>query len=339
MRTELDKLEQIDAFLSGEMSVNEAMEFKHAMDADPVLASQVKEQSQMIQAINRQALSAEIHAVANGVAGGGGGFSTLFWSLSSLLVIGLTVAGIYFFNSNATEKNVLVTNATKIKPAQTVDSSEPDISLANTPSILPEIPETTFSSKHTYVEDEEDVMNVNVHFQPVEKADAAVKKENKKEEEVKQQDKEKPQLKHSTEAKNKRKTASFPGGHKALKKFIDKNLRYPRTASSKNMEGIVQVDFHIDAQGEISEIEAKCIQMNMQDEAPFSEMKMFMNKKVESLFIGNATHLLRTMPKWESATDSDGNPMLSLQRMYFHYDIEHGCSAYQLDEELIDRDY
>jgi hypothetical protein len=72
--------------------------------------------------------------------------------------------------------------------------------------------------------------------------------------------------------------------------------------------------------------------MNYKDEAPFNEMKQFMNKKVENLFINNATHVLRTMPKWKTARDSDGNPILSHQRIYFKYDLDHGCSAYQLDE-------
>jgi hypothetical protein len=337
MRTELDKLEQIDAYLSGKMSSTEAVQFKQAIDADPVLAEQVKEQHQLIQAINRKALSAEIQSVANGFVGGSGGYSTLFWSLSSIAVIGLSIAGFYFFSPSSDEDLVA---QRKIQPATTVVSNEPELDLTTRQTILPELPETTFSSKHNYIEDEDDFMNVSVHFQSLGEGEQPTKEGASTKSETSNSDvKERNTEKEKKEVVNKRRQASFPGGHKALKKFIDKNLRYPRTASSKDIEGIVQVDFHIDAQGDISEIEAKCIQMNTHNEEPFSEMKMFMNKKVENLFIGNATHLLRTMPKWDMATDSDGNPILTLQRMYFHYDIEQGCSAYQLDEELIDRNY
>jgi len=47
---------------------------------------------------------------------------------------------------------------------------------------------------------------------------------------------------------------SFPGGEKALKKFISKNLIYPEPAIKERIEGQVLASFTIDKNGKISNI-------------------------------------------------------------------------------------
>lgn len=82
----------------------------------------------------------------------------------------------------------------------------------------------------------------------------------------------------------------------------------------------------------ISEINAECIKMADKDGAAYNDVKLLMNRRIMNAFIGNATHILRTMPNWEPAKNTQGNPILSVQRMYFNYDLERGCLVYQLEE-------
>ena len=74
--------------------------------------------------------------------------------------------------------------------------------------------------------------------------------------------------------------------------------------------------------------------MSERDGRAFNDVKLLMNKRIMNAFINNATHILRTMPSWEPAKNSQGNSILSAQRMYFNYDLEKGCLVYQLDDEI-----
>ena len=47
----------------------------------------------------------------------------------------------------------------------------------------------------------------------------------------------------------------FPGGKEALNKFIAKNLRYPKSAYSKSIEGRVVARFIVETDGSISNAE------------------------------------------------------------------------------------
>lgn len=50
--------------------------------------------------------------------------------------------------------------------------------------------------------------------------------------------------------------ASYPGGQQAWLKFLNKNLRYPDDAVSNNIQGDVLVQFIVDKDGNISDIQA-----------------------------------------------------------------------------------
>lgn len=49
---------------------------------------------------------------------------------------------------------------------------------------------------------------------------------------------------------------SFPGGEEALSKFLQKNLRYPHLAQETGIEGKVFVQFVVDTEGKVSEVQA-----------------------------------------------------------------------------------
>ncbi len=51
------------------------------------------------------------------------------------------------------------------------------------------------------------------------------------------------------------KQASFPGGQEAWMKYLRKNLKYPRQAQRMGIEGKVYLNFLVDAEGNISNIE------------------------------------------------------------------------------------
>jgi periplasmic protein TonB len=49
---------------------------------------------------------------------------------------------------------------------------------------------------------------------------------------------------------------AFPGGQEAWKRFLEKNLKYPKKTTQKNFQGAVVLQFHIAKDGAIQDIEA-----------------------------------------------------------------------------------
>jgi protein TonB len=47
----------------------------------------------------------------------------------------------------------------------------------------------------------------------------------------------------------------YPGGEKAMNKFLDENLTYPKDAIKQGIQGKVWVGFIVDKEGKIAEIE------------------------------------------------------------------------------------
>lgn len=48
---------------------------------------------------------------------------------------------------------------------------------------------------------------------------------------------------------------SFPGGEEALARFLQKNIRYPRMAQETGIEGRIFVQFVVDREGKVSEVQ------------------------------------------------------------------------------------
>ena len=93
---------------------------------------------------------------------------------------------------------------------------------------------------------------------------------------------EKVQGEHSDEVD---KTAEFPGGQKALMKFLGKEIRYPKVAKDENSEGTVFTSFVIGKDGVCRDFKIKKGVSDALDEA--------------------ALDALKKMPKWTPA-EKDG---------------------------------
>ncbi len=50
--------------------------------------------------------------------------------------------------------------------------------------------------------------------------------------------------------------SEYPGGMTAWQRFLNRNLRYPQEAVDQNVEGFVTVQFIVDKEGNVSEVEA-----------------------------------------------------------------------------------
>lgn len=79
---------------------------------------------------------------------------------------------------------------------------------------------------------------------------------------------------------------SFPGGEAALKAYIEENMKYPQTAIDNGIEGTVDVDFTVKADGSIGAIKiARMVDPDLEQEA---------------------IRLVKLMPKWIPADNASG---------------------------------
>ncbi len=325
MRNELKIMDEIESYLSNELSETERSSFENRMLDDADLAEKVNHQKALTQAIKRAALRSQINTVA---AGGGGGFSFTQIFLGSIGVVGIIGAVIYFVNQNKQEEIVSTSTIEKnVEPTTVVQLSknnERNFQLTN------EIPETIFSSIHQF-EDIQDNLDIDPVDFPVNSHHGSTINGSSH---TVNQSSDYDACDESYSGTNKDRKAMFPGGSSSLKRFIDKNLYYPKSASDKNIECLVQCDFHVTEDGLITEIEATCLKIAEEGGEQFNDIKLIRNKKLVNAFINNSTHVLRTMPIWIPARNKQGNPVLSYQRLYFNFDLENGCLVYQLEEDL-----
>lgn len=75
--------------------------------------------------------------------------------------------------------------------------------------------------------------------------------------------------------------ASFPGGMKAMNKFLSKNLKYSAVAQSNCFEGTVMVKFSVNSDGSLTEF-----QVMKSDNPNLNEQ---------------ALNIVKAMPNWEPA--------------------------------------
>lgn len=325
MRNELKIMDEIESYLSNKLSATERSSFETRMLEDADLAEKVNQQKALTQAIKRAALRSQINTVA---AGGGGGFSFTQIFLGSIGIVGIIGSVIYFVNQNKQEEIVSESSIEKNEEPTTVvqlsKNNERNFQLTN------EIPETIFSSIHQFeaIEDKLDIDPVDFATNSNQSStiNGSLHTVNQSSDYIASND--------DYSGTNKDRKATFPGGSSSLKKFIDKNLYYPKSASDKKIECLVQCDFHVTEDGLITEIEATCLKIAEEGGEQFNDIKLIRNKKLVNAFINNSTHVLRTMPVWIPARNKQGNPVLSYQRLYFNFDLEKGCLVYQLEEDL-----
>lgn len=73
----------------------------------------------------------------------------------------------------------------------------------------------------------------------------------------------------------------FPGGERALRKFIAKNLNYPEEAKSKKIEGKVYVNFVVSQTGDVKNVKVM--------------------RSIDPLLDNEAIRIVQSMPKWKPA--------------------------------------
>ena len=73
-------------------------------------------------------------------------------------------------------------------------------------------------------------------------------------------------------------TASFPGGNRALREFLSKNLKYPEKAAEEGVQGRVICQFELDEKGYISNIKVV--------------------KPIHPLLDAEAVRVISIMPRW-----------------------------------------
>ncbi len=82
------------------------------------------------------------------------------------------------------------------------------------------------------------------------------------------------------------KPAEYPGGKEAMTKFLQENIRYPKKARKKGIEGKVYIEFIIEKDGSVSNVTVK-------------------KGVLDAPELGaEGARVVRLMPKWNPATQN-----------------------------------
>ena len=96
--------------------------------------------------------------------------------------------------------------------------------------------------------------------------------------------------------------ASFPGGQKALTKFLEKNIQYPDAAEDYGVEGSVIMTFFVEKDGSLSDISAHDCKIDRFNTTKFSQETESKQKELKKqfalLFAKEGARVIRKMPKW-----------------------------------------
>lgn len=92
---------------------------------------------------------------------------------------------------------------------------------------------------------------------------------------------------NSANTKGRNKRPEFSGGEQSMEDFIEKNMKYPKSAKEDSIEGRVFVDFIIDTNGRLSDVGVL--------------------KSVDSRLDEEAVRIVNNMPKWKCGI-SEGKP-------------------------------
>ena len=79
-------------------------------------------------------------------------------------------------------------------------------------------------------------------------------------------------------------TAEFPGGDKAMFKFITESIEYPKEALKNKESGIVGVEFMVDTTGAVQEVKINHSQSRSLDQV--------------------SIRIIESMPRWKPATEN-----------------------------------
>lgn len=110
------------------------------------------------------------------------------------------------------------------------------------------------------------------------------------------------------------KMPSFPGGQRALFRFLSEEVRYPILAMEQRVQARVICSFVVDRDGSITDICVSNIshisagrQESRKETILLSDLTSAEIKAVEAL-VGEAMRVIKAMPKWKPGTQ-DGKPM------------------------------
>jgi len=351
MRSELETLEQIDQYLGGKMTAENAASFKAEIAADPKLQSLVKDQQLLIQTVNRQALMAEINSVAGlgaaGGAAGAAGWGIAQWAITALVVAVVGVGGYFIYDNYQSEdlpvdssEEFLAENSIEVVASDTGDI----ISFSMEDGLDSDLNEDEISE---YVEDKVDDHtddknvssddnidrndNVNTMVPFVTANDVNAVNNNDKDE------KDLSQTPVHNVAKNRK--ATFPGGLLKMKEFFKKEMRYPRTPRDKGLAGTVKVNFLVTADGKIMELSSNCFILKDAEGLKLSQFKFSSNGKSRRIFEEKAEGIFRKSSPWTPATNAEGNPTLSEQTWYVNFDLNGESSIYQLEDDILHEEF
>jgi hypothetical protein len=325
MRADLHVMEQIDLYLQGKMSVAESAAFQARMQADPALAQLVVEQQLFAQSVSRQAIMAEIKLVAGGV--GGAWYANPFVGVAGVAVVGGIVAAVVYYNTSS--------ETPEIAPETPITEQIP----ANGPApveILPVVVagDTIGYQEVTHPNNGEDKPhdqftetgdNKHEYIAPV-YDNGTIDRPVYDEEDVETTDVVETNLKKGS------RKAAFPTGDIARKNYVDENVHYPGTALKEKLQGTVKVQFTVDKEGQKSVISSTCIAMFDENEHRLNPTQMILNQKTAKLFEDKAATTIRTMPDWDPATDSQGNPVVSEVTIYFQFKLPGQINVYEIPE-------
>lgn len=102
----------------------------------------------------------------------------------------------------------------------------------------------------------------------------------------------------------------FPGGNKALRKYLRDNLKYPSLAVQNGFEGMVNVKFDVEKDGSVANVRIdKCTADSKSDKFlnKSTEKQEKIKAKVMALYSKEGIRLVKKMPKWKPGY-LDGEP-------------------------------
>jgi len=114
--------------------------------------------------------------------------------------------------------------------------------------------------------------------------------------------------------------AQFPGGDGACFKWIAEHIRYPKLCQEFGVEGRVTINFVVEKDGSITNIQkirgAGKILSEMEvttyrKDHPDSKEKLEAGQDLGNLLYEEGERVLKAMPKWKPAKDKDGNVVRS----------------------------
>lgn len=331
MRADLHTMEQIDLYLQGKMSGEELRQFENILSSNPELQSLVGDQQLLIQTVNRKALLAEINAVAG--IGGAPWYANPFVAATGVaLVVGGIITTIYLMSDTTEIADTPVVNPEN-NLSETAESgknythegqvfytdsasfsdseNQPEDHVSNSNHSSERIIEPEYSEAYPPVLlNQADQLSLHADDQ----ADHIVA------------DREQEKQEENYVVKNR--MAMFPMGDEALKDFIQENMRFPGTAKEKKISGNVKVKFLVTPEGIRTNIESHCFNLRDENDKPLTSAQVMLNLKIARLFEREATRIVRIMPTWIPATDSQGNSVLAAVELYFNFSLKEGNSVY-----------